>query len=122
MRSGGDWACDCCGEMRLRGDRTCSSRRSAGRVGLRRRLIARYFERREAVMAESGAEGTGCTVVLPPNPTWVEAVWNRMHDDGGEGDRAWINSANFAVRRDMFERIGGFNEALETDEDTEICL
>ena len=81
-----------------------------------------YFERLETVMKATVADGTGCPVVLPPNPTWVEAVWNRMHDDGGEGIRSWINSANFAVRREMFERIGGFNEACETDEDTEICF
>src|SRR5438034_161492 len=35
-------------------------------------VSADYFERLEAVIAERGAEGTGCTVVLPPNPTWVE--------------------------------------------------
>lgn len=81
-----------------------------------------YFERLEAVMTTTVTDGTGCAVVLPPNPTWVEAVWNHVHDDGGEGIRSWINAANFAVRREMFERIGGFNEACETDEDTEICL
>ena len=85
-------------------------------------IPADYFTRLEAVFAESRAEGAGCTVVLPPDPTWVEAVWNRMHDDGGEGPREWINSANFAVRRELFERISGFNETLETDEDTEICF
>jgi glycosyltransferase involved in cell wall biosynthesis len=83
---------------------------------------ADYFQRLDAVMAQTHAQATGCTVVLPPNPTWVEAVWNRMHDDGGEGAREWINAANFAVRRDIFEQIGGFNETLETDEDTEICF
>lgn len=81
-----------------------------------------YFARLEAVLNESAAEATGCTVVLPRNPTWVEAVWNQMHDDGLEGQRTWLNAANFAVRRDMFDRIGGFNETLQTDEDTEICL
>jgi GT2 family glycosyltransferase len=81
-----------------------------------------YFTRLEAVLSETGAEGTGCAVVLPPNPTWVEAVWNRMHDDGAIGTRQWINSANFATRRTMFESIGGFNETCVTDEDTEICL
>jgi GT2 family glycosyltransferase len=83
---------------------------------------ADYFSRLETAVSESEAEATGCTVILPPNPTWVEAVWNRMHDDGGEGSRSWINAADFAVRRDIFDRIGGFNEACETDEDTDICL
>jgi glycosyltransferase involved in cell wall biosynthesis len=81
-----------------------------------------YFDRLAAVLAETGAEATGCTVVLPQKPTWVEAVWSRLHDDGREGDRTWINSANFAVRRATFEEIGGFNESCETDEDTEICF
>jgi len=80
-----------------------------------------YFTRLEAVFEETNADATGCAVVLPPKPTWTEAVWNRMHDDGANGTRAWINSANFAVRRSIFEQIGGFNEACETDEDTEIC-
>jgi GT2 family glycosyltransferase len=83
---------------------------------------ADYFEQLDAVMAQTRAQGTGRTVMLPPNPTWVEAVWNHMHDDGGEGPREWINAANFAVRRGIFERIGGFSETLETDEDTEICF
>jgi len=81
-----------------------------------------YFTRLASVFEESGADATGCAVTLPPSPTWVEAVWNRMHDDGANGRREWINSANFAVRRASFEKIGGFNERCETDEDTEICF
>jgi glycosyltransferase involved in cell wall biosynthesis len=84
-------------------------------------LPADYFVRLEAVFAETDAEATGCKVTLPANPTWVEAVWNRMHDDGSQGVREWINSANFAVRRDVFDRVGGFDESLETGEDTEVC-
>lgn len=84
-------------------------------------LSTDYFVQLEAVFAETSAEAAGCKVVLPSNPTWVEAVWNRMHDDGSTGVREWINSANFAVRRDVFERVGGFDEGLETGEDTEIC-
>jgi glycosyltransferase involved in cell wall biosynthesis len=80
-----------------------------------------YFVRLETVLSETQAEATGCLVLLPPNPTWVEAVWNRMHDDGVSQDEAWINSANFAVRRTIFEQVGGFNERLETGEDAELC-
>jgi glycosyltransferase involved in cell wall biosynthesis len=84
-------------------------------------LAIDYFAQLEKVFAQTGADATGCKVVLPPNPTWVEAVWNRMHDDGSQGDRRWINSANFAVLRATFARIGGFDEHLETGEDAEIC-
>jgi len=85
-------------------------------------LIPRdYFARLETVLSETHAEATGCLVLLPPNPTWVEAVWNRMHDDGVSQNETWINSANFAVRRMIFEQVGGFNERLETGEDAELC-
>jgi cellulose synthase/poly-beta-1,6-N-acetylglucosamine synthase-like glycosyltransferase len=84
-------------------------------------LASDYFTQIETAFAETGAEATGCKVVLPLNPSWVESVWNRMHDDGSEGLREWINSANFAIRRSVFEQIGGFDETLETGEDAEIC-
>jgi len=81
-----------------------------------------YFNRLESVLAETRADATGCKVILPSDPTWVEAVWNRMHDDGSSGPRKWINSANFAVRRPIFARVSGFDEHLETGEDAEVCL
>jgi len=84
-------------------------------------LAADYFTQIETVFVETGAEATGCKVILPLNPTWVESVWNRMHDDGSDGSREWINSANFAIRRGVFEQTGGFDEGLETGEDAEIC-
>lgn len=81
-----------------------------------------YFQQLAAVLMETCADATGCKVSLPHNPGWIEAVWNQMHDDGANGLRLWINSANFAVRRQLFDQIGGFNEHLVTGEDTEICL
>jgi cellulose synthase/poly-beta-1,6-N-acetylglucosamine synthase-like glycosyltransferase len=81
-----------------------------------------YFQRLAAVLADTCVDATGCKVSLPRNPGWIETVWNQMHDDGANGLRLWINSANFAVRRRLFDQIGGFNERLVTGEDTEICL
>jgi GT2 family glycosyltransferase len=63
----------------------------------------------------------GCKVGLPPSPTWVERTWNDLHDDGGDGERTYINSADLAARRSAFESVGGFDAALETGEDSEFC-
>ena len=73
------------------------------------------------VFERTGAAAAGRRIVLPPSPTWVEATWDQMHQDGLDGERTWINSANLAVRRDAFERAGGFDEALVTGEDAELC-
>ena len=47
--------------------------------------------------------------------TWILALSNRL------GRSYWIGS-NFAVRRDPFWQVGGFNEAWESGEDGELAL
>lgn len=84
-------------------------------------LPSHFFSTLGAVFSKTGAAAAGRRIVLPPDPTWVEYTWDQMHQDGRDGERTWINSANLAVRRDMFERVGGFDEALETGEDAELC-
>jgi GT2 family glycosyltransferase len=81
-----------------------------------------FFTVLEEVFDRTGAAAAGRRIVLPPNPTWVESTWDQMHQDGLDGERTWINSANLAVRRQVFEAVGGFDETLETGEDAELCL
>jgi glycosyltransferase involved in cell wall biosynthesis len=80
-----------------------------------------FFTILEEVFERTGAAAAGRRIVLPPNPTWVESAWDQMHQDGLDGERTWINSANLAVRRSVFEGVGGFDESLETGEDAELC-
>ena len=80
-----------------------------------------YFARLAEVLGETGASATGAEVVPPASPTWVEDVWYRLHRRAGDGEQAWIGSANLAVVREAFEAVGGFDERLVTGEDTELC-
>ena len=80
-----------------------------------------FFTILEEVFDRTGAAAAGRRIVLPPDPTWVEWTWDQMHQDGLDGERTWINSANLAVRRRVFEAVGGFDETLETGEDAELC-
>lgn len=82
---------------------------------------ADFFTILEEVFHRTGAAAAGRRIVLPPNPTWVEWTWDQMHQDGLDGERTWINSANLAVRRRVFETVGGFDATLETGEDAELC-
>lgn len=83
-------------------------------------IAEEYFLEAIDVLRSTGAAATGCEVEVPPTPHWIEAVWDRMHYQGRDRDVHYLNSANFFVRRDAFERIGGFREDLVTGEDSEL--
>jgi len=66
----------------------------------------------EAVVA------TGGGLAFPVDATWLEQAW-MCGWAVLSGPVDFISTANLAVRADTFSRLGGFDEALETDEDTD---
>jgi GT2 family glycosyltransferase len=80
-----------------------------------------YFDALADVFSRTGAGAAGCEVNIPTPAHWSEAVWHRLHVIGTDGYRHYLNSANFAVHRQVFDQIGGFDESLVTGEDTDIC-
>ena len=81
-----------------------------------------YFTALRRVLRDRGCAATGCEVGVPADGSWVERTWHELHTRGGDGPRHYINSAAFSVARDAFDAIGGFDPALVTGEDTDICL
>lgn len=79
-----------------------------------------YFEAAVEVLATTGAVATGCEVRAPEKGNWIERTWHSLHYIGRDRDVHYLNSANFFIRRDAFEQIGGFREDLLTGEDSEI--
>jgi GT2 family glycosyltransferase len=86
------------------------------------RVPADYFDRLADVLDETGADAAGCTVTVPSTEGWIARTWDRLHAPQSDGWRGWLAAANFTVRRDMFERVGGFSEYLVTGEDAELCM
>lgn len=79
-----------------------------------------YFDAAIDVLSTTGAAATGCEVIAPPDGHWIERTWHSLHYVGTDRDVHYLNSANFFVRRDAFEQVGGFREDLRTGEDAEI--
>jgi len=61
------------------------------------------------------------------NPEWQRETRGRMQQDGPE---VWVNNVTFlpfcigcsmGIRRSLFEEIGGYDPALKTTEDNDIC-
>ena len=64
---------------------------------------------------------TGSQVQIPREATWIEKAWFSQ-TKSGRYNAPYINSANLIVPTEIFNKIGGFNEALITGEDYEFCI
>lgn len=63
---------------------------------------------------------TGCHCSIPKESTWVERAWYSSKPSG-KNRVNFIGTANFFVRKAVFEELNGFDENLRTGEDYEFC-
>jgi GT2 family glycosyltransferase len=64
----------------------------------------------------------GALYTPPPDGTWTQRMFGVLRGRTvGRSDTAWLGSGNLAVRRAVFEQVRGFDEALETCEDVDLC-
>jgi glycosyltransferase involved in cell wall biosynthesis len=54
------------------------------------------------------------------NPSWIEKYWVKPFISRNTTN--FLSSAHFLMPKSLFDKIGGFDEALETDEDYELCM
>jgi glycosyltransferase involved in cell wall biosynthesis len=81
-----------------------------------------YFEQAASVLASLGVAVTGSLLDIHPEPRWVEETWDLLHRRPKDSYVSYLNSGNFIIAREVFEKIGGFDETLVTGEDAEIGL
>jgi len=63
----------------------------------------------------------GCGYSIPKNATWVERNWYWRYRAGVTAPK-FIPSGNFLIRKELFDKMEGFNPLLQTGEDSEFCL
>ncbi|MGH9580545.1 MAG: glycosyltransferase [Terriglobales bacterium] len=82
-----------------------------------------YFHRAVGVFEKVEADAAGCEYSLPEFPVWMEETWHYLHWPAEDGYRPHrYSSGNFVIRRQVFDKIGGFDETLVTGEDAELGL
>jgi GT2 family glycosyltransferase len=58
----------------------------------------------------------------PTSANWIQRAYDLLRDhQPGVREAAWLGSGNLVVRAACFNAVGGFDEALETCEDVDLC-
>ncbi len=108
-----------------------SAARNAGVLASRGKLLAfldadclppPHWLKRGATLLEAPDAGiVGAHYRIPVNSTWVPRCWFDEEHPNGPGESSYVPAGSLLVSRLTFDRIGGFDEALQTNEDYDIC-
>lgn len=80
-----------------------------------------YFSRAQSAIKERKADVTGSTYELPEKPHWIEKTWFSLHRRREDGPTTYLPAGNLFVKHSAFTLLGGFDETLQSGEDTELC-
>jgi len=73
-------------------------------------------------MSDPSVGAAGARYAAPPNGTWVQQMYGLLRGTTtGIADTEWLGSGNMVVRREAFDRVGGFDASLEACEDVDLC-
>lgn len=74
------------------------------------------------VLSDPTVAATGSAYLTQPSANWVQQQYDGMRTRAVRREEvSWLGSGNFAVKRAVFERIGGYNESLTACEDVDLC-
>jgi glycosyltransferase involved in cell wall biosynthesis len=70
----------------------------------------------------SGATGAfGAFYLVPDNSSWIARHWYRDWEGKAPGEVSFVPAGDFFVSREIFEKLQGFDESIQTNEDFELC-
>jgi GT2 family glycosyltransferase len=81
-----------------------------------------WIEAAVDVLSEPHVAATGAPYLTQPSANWVQQHYDGLRSrPQRREDVAWLGSGNLAVKRAVFERVGGFNTSLIACEDVDLC-
>jgi glycosyltransferase involved in cell wall biosynthesis len=75
----------------------------------------------EGFLEEPNAGIVGAHFRIPPDSKWIARCWFDDEHANLPGETPYVPSGDLLVSRSAFDRIGGFDESLQTNEDYEFC-
>ncbi len=81
-----------------------------------------WIETAVGVLAAPDVAATGAAPLTQPSPNWVQQQYDGLRSRPAAcEDVTWLGSGNLAVKRAVFERVGGFDASLTACEDVDLC-
>jgi glycosyltransferase involved in cell wall biosynthesis len=81
-----------------------------------------WFENAVLHLASEYAGVIGGDYEIPEDSSWVARVWFEVGYAPKDGEVTYVPSGNMLMKSSTFRQIGGFNEAIKTSEDCELCF
>lgn len=69
----------------------------------------------------AGSGVAGAHYLLPAGSSWVGRTWHHYQEASKSGDVSHVPAGDLVMRREDFQRVGGFDESIQTNEDHELC-
>jgi len=74
------------------------------------------------VLSADDIAATGAPCLTDPAPTWVQRQYDAMRSHPiAREDVHWLGSGNLAVKKRVFDELGGFDGQLTACEDVDLC-
>jgi GT2 family glycosyltransferase len=74
------------------------------------------------VLSADDIGATGAPCLTDPSPSWVQRQYDAMRSRPTAREEVqWLGSGNLAVKKSVFQEIGGFDASLTACEDVDLC-
>ena len=75
-----------------------------------------------SILEDSSVAAAGAPYSAGESANWIQRAYDRFRPVLHAARQAeWLGSGNLIVRREAFERVGGFDASLESCEDVDLC-
>lgn len=81
-----------------------------------------WIETAVDVLSDPKVAATGSAYLTQPSANWVQRQYDGLRTRPlGREEVSWLGSGNLAIKRAVFERVGGFDASLTACEDVDLC-